>query len=136
MSNTNLFKDINNILKNSSEYSAEIIKFLKDFYGEVPKIYEVMKSHNNESVITQFIKNQSVLKENKSKLPLKVKELIALSAAVALGCIYCQDVHMKAALQLGATKAQIFETILISAMITESSKLAIGLREFEKIKDD
>ncbi len=134
MSISDFFKKMNEILNNSSEYSSEILKFLKEFYGLTPKIYEIMANYNDEMILTQFMKNQSVIKENKSRLKLKIKELIALSAAVALGCKYCQEVHMKTALQAGATKDQIFETILISSMIAESSKMAIGLRELEKLK--
>ncbi|MFX1453492.1 MAG: carboxymuconolactone decarboxylase family protein [Promethearchaeota archaeon] len=134
MSITDFLKNIDEILKKSSDYTPEILKFLNEFYGETPKVYDIIASHNQDIVLTQFIKNQSVIKETKSKLPLKIKELIALSAAVALGCSYCQEVHMKAALQVGATKDQVFETILISSMIAESSKLAVGLRELEKIK--
>ncbi|NVM04043.1 MAG: carboxymuconolactone decarboxylase family protein [Candidatus Helarchaeota archaeon] len=134
MSITDFLKNVNAILKKSSEYTPEILKFLKEFYGETPKVYEIMAKYNQDVVLAQFIKNQSIIKENKSKLPLKMKELIALSAAVALGCEYCQEVHMKAALQVGATKDQIFETILISSMIAESSKMAVSLRELEKIK--
>ena len=134
MSKTNFFQDLNKILKKSSEYSPEILKILKQLYGEIPKIYDILSNQNSEMVIAQFIKNQSITKENKSKPPLKIKELIALSAAVALKCEYCQQVHIKAALELGATKDQVFETILISGMIAESSTLAVGLREFEKIK--
>ncbi|MFX0137913.1 MAG: carboxymuconolactone decarboxylase family protein [Candidatus Hodarchaeota archaeon] len=134
MSITDFLKKVNEILKKSSDYTSEILKFLKEFYGETPKVYEIMANYNQDIVLAQFIKNQSIIKENKSKLPLKIKELIALSAAVALGCQYCQEVHMKAALQVGATKDQIFETIIISSMIAESSKMAVSLRELEKIK--
>ncbi|MHA1377241.1 MAG: carboxymuconolactone decarboxylase family protein [Candidatus Helarchaeota archaeon] len=134
MSKTDFFKNLNTLLKKSPEYSTEILKFLKDFYGDVPAIYKIMENHNPEMVVTQFIKNQSITKETNSKLPLKTKELIALSAAVALGCKYCQRVHMKAAIELGATKEQIFETILISGMVAETSTLAVSLRELKELK--
>jgi len=134
LAKSNFFQDLNRILKKTPEYSIEILDFLKNFYGEVPKIYEIMKDYNQEVIVTQFIKNQSIFKERKSKLTLKIKELIALSAAVALGCKHCQEVHMNAALQAGATKEQIFETILISALIAESSTLAVSLRELKKLK--
>lgn len=39
---------------------------------------------------------------------------------------------MKAAIQLGAIKVQIFEIILISEMIAETSTLALGLSTLEK----
>jgi len=134
LSKTDFFKNLNTLLKKSPEYSTEILKFLKDFYGDVPAIYKIMENHNPEMVVTQFIKNQSITKETNSKLPLKTKELIALSAAVALGCKYCQRVHMKAAIELGATKEQIFETILISGMVAETSTLAVSLRELKELK--
>ncbi len=135
MSKTSIFKEISEFLMKSSKYSSEILKFLKDFYGKIPKVYEILANNDRDvQVLTQFVKNQSIIKEKKSGLPLKTKELIAIAAAVALGCNYCQEVHMKAALELGVTKDQIIETILISAMMAESSKLAVSMREFEKLK--
>lgn len=40
-------------------------------------------------ILTHFVKNQSIIKEDRSKLSLKIKELIALAVAVALRCEFC-----------------------------------------------
>ena len=47
-------------------------------------------------------------------LPAKTKELIAIAVGHATKCPYCIDHHVKAAKKLGATEAEISETILVA----------------------
>lgn len=47
-------------------------------------------------------------------IPLKMKELIAVAVAHVTGCPYCIDVHVKRCKELGGTKEEILEAILIA----------------------
>ncbi|WP_261303639.1 carboxymuconolactone decarboxylase family protein [Paenibacillus andongensis] len=47
-------------------------------------------------------------------IPLKMKELIAVAVAHVTGCPYCIDVHVKKCKELGGTKEEILEAILIA----------------------
>jgi AhpD family alkylhydroperoxidase len=48
-------------------------------------------------------------------IPSKMKELIAVAVAHVTGCPYCIDVHVKKCKELGVTKEEIFDAILIAA---------------------
>ncbi len=47
-------------------------------------------------------------------LPSKTKHLMAIAVAHATKCPYCIDNHVKAAVKLGATEAELNETILVA----------------------
>ncbi|KOR77013.1 alkylhydroperoxidase [Paenibacillus solani] len=47
-------------------------------------------------------------------IPLKTKELIALAVAHVTGCPYCIDVHVKKFQQLGGTREEILEAVLVA----------------------
>ena len=51
-------------------------------------------------------------------LPSKIKHLMAIAVAHATKCPYCIDNHVKAAVKLGATEAEINETILVGIALS------------------
>ncbi len=68
----------------------------------------------------------------------KTQELISLAASLVAKCDGCVDGHMKKALELGATKEEISETICIAAAInaaaiidqTDKAAARLGLNHF------
>ncbi|HYO99277.1 MAG TPA: carboxymuconolactone decarboxylase family protein [Pyrinomonadaceae bacterium] len=68
----------------------------------------------------------------------KVQELISIAASLVAKCDGCLDGHMKKALDLGATKEEISETICIAAAInaaaiidqTDRTAARLGLNHF------
>lgn len=50
-------------------------------------------------------------------LSAKQKELIALGIAVAIRCSYCTLLHVNAALQAGATREEIMETLGVAVLM-------------------
>ncbi|MNI30979.1 Alkyl hydroperoxide reductase AhpD [compost metagenome] len=46
---------------------------------------------------------------------MQTKELIAIAVAHVTGCPYCIDVHVKKFKQLGGTREEIFEAVLVAA---------------------
>jgi AhpD family alkylhydroperoxidase len=48
-------------------------------------------------------------------IPLQTKELIAVAVAHVTGCPYCIDVHVKKFKELGGTREEIFEAVLVAA---------------------
>jgi AhpD family alkylhydroperoxidase len=71
-------------------------------------------------------------------LDLKTKELIAIAASVAAKCEGCLQGHIKKALQLGLTKHEISDAIVVAvgiaaaSMVDETDKAAakLGLHHF------
>lgn len=72
-------------------------------------------------------------------LDLKTKELIAIAAAAVAKCEGCLEGHIKKALEVGATKQEISDALVIAvgvaaaAVVDMSDKAAaeLGLRHFE-----
>ena len=50
-------------------------------------------------------------------IPQKQRELIAVACAHVTQCVYCLDVHVKAAADAGATREEIAEAALIAAAL-------------------
>ncbi len=66
-------------------------------------------------------------------LDAKVQELISIAASLVAKCDGCIDGHMKKALELGATKEEISETICIAAAmidLSDHSAARLGLNHF------
>ena len=50
-------------------------------------------------------------------IPQKYRELIAVASAHITQCVYCLDVHTRAAVEAGASKAEVAESALIAAAL-------------------
>jgi AhpD family alkylhydroperoxidase len=85
-------------MQNWSETTAELSSLMRNLRGDVP---EVMKAFGGIA--------QAALAPK--ALDGKTKELIALGIAVAIRCDDCIAFHVKAALQHGATRAEITEAL-------------------------
>lgn len=59
--------------------------------------------------------NTAAMKEG--KVSAKLKEIIATASGAASQCPYCIDVHTKRAVELGATKEELAEALLVTACI-------------------
>jgi AhpD family alkylhydroperoxidase len=83
------------------EWAKELSGDLKTLRGAAP---EMMKAFSSLA--------QAAL--TPKALDAKTKELIALAIGVAVRCDDCIAFHVKAALQLGATREEIIETLAMS----------------------
>ncbi len=54
-------------------------------------------------------------------LDRKTKELIAISAALALGCKNCLEGHIKKAIEFGATRRELAETLALAVGVGAAS---------------
>jgi AhpD family alkylhydroperoxidase len=63
----------------------------------------------------------------------KVQELISIAASLVANCEGCLDGHMKKALDLGATKEEISETICIAAAINAASMIDLSDRSAARL---
>src|ERR1700746_2439794 len=60
------------------------------------------------------------------RIPRKYRELIALAVAHTTQCVYCIEVHTKAAKQVGASKEEVAEAVLLAAALRGSAAAAHG----------
>ena len=60
------------------------------------------------------------------KIPRKYRELIAIAVAHTTQCPYCIEVHTKKAKQVGASKEEVAEAVLLAAALRSSGAAAHG----------
>jgi AhpD family alkylhydroperoxidase len=60
------------------------------------------------------------------KIPRKYRELIAIAVAHTTQCVYCIEVHTKKAKQVGATKEEVAEAVLLAAALRAGGAAAHG----------
>lgn len=118
--------------KNKEETSRAISELMEKSDRSVPFVIQML-SRRPDVCISTLIESESLFK-NKGILDEKTSELIAISSAVANKGEFCIKTHMERAISLGATLEEIFQTILISSAICETSSWAYGFREFQKLE--
>ncbi|WP_239616282.1 carboxymuconolactone decarboxylase family protein [Cohnella mopanensis] len=64
---------------------------------------------------TSFLNFEKDVYHATDAVPLKTKELIAIAVAHLTGCPYCIDVHVKKYKELGGTREEMLEAILVAA---------------------
>jgi len=68
----------------------------------------------------------------KTVLDAKTKELIRLAVASVFRCRHCTESHVKAAFSAGATKQEVTEAVLLSALQAASTQLNWHKEFFEE----
>jgi AhpD family alkylhydroperoxidase len=109
----------------------EILEKIKNYFGFVPKIFQVLSE--NPPVLKAYFEKLEVMMRDESLTPL-TKEFISIGAAAALGAEHCLATHLKVARVLGATNNQLMLAILMGSLIAETDALATSLRVYEDFK--
>jgi AhpD family alkylhydroperoxidase len=60
------------------------------------------------------------------RIPHKYRELIAIAVAHTTQCVYCIDVHVKAAKKAGATREEVAEAVFLAAALRAGGAAAHG----------
>lgn len=64
-------------------------------------------------------------------IPKKYKELMTLAVALTTQCAYCLEIHKTAAIEAGATKEEISETIHVAAALRAGAAVTHGTHLLE-----
>ncbi|NSL88795.1 carboxymuconolactone decarboxylase family protein [Chitinophaga sp. Mgbs1] len=67
-------------------------------------------------------------------LPAKYRELTAIAVAVALQCPYCIEKHTVKAKELGISREELAEAVMIASAIRSGATLAYGLQTMEHFR--
>jgi AhpD family alkylhydroperoxidase len=86
----------------------------------------------NQSPLGAAYQHFSSAAKGKSVLDAKTKELLRLAIASVFRCRHCTEEHIKKALEAGATKQEITEAILISALQAAGTQMNWDREVFEK----
>lgn len=95
----------------SEEEHAGVVDIFKVFFDEAP---EMIEYYCHKPLIHLY---------QNSKLDPKVCQLIMLGICAAMGCSEGIDVHAKIAIQRGATKDEVIDTLFLAGY--EHSKIAV-----------
>lgn len=68
----------------------------------------------------------SIVGRKDGAIPQKYRELIAVAVAHTTQCVYCIEIHVKAAKKAGASKAEVAEAILLAAALRAGGAAAHG----------
>lgn len=85
----------------------------------------------SEDVGSAFLHFRNAI-HKKSVLDDKTRELIMLALACVLRCPHCTEDHIQGALDAGASKQQITETLLLTAYEGAGTQLAWQRETYEK----
>ncbi len=85
-------------MKNWPEFTKEISGHIRTLRGGVPDVMKAFAGLAQAALAPKALDN-------------KTKELLALAIAVAIRCDDCVGFHVKAALQQGASREEVMETL-------------------------
>lgn len=120
------------IEKDPPRAAAIILERVKKVYGVVPLVVQVL-ARRPDLLLPSIQLSNRVLVKPKALTP-KLAELVALSAAAALRCEFCVELHLEQALQAGASVDEVFETLTVSSMMGEAAIQALGYRKLLKLE--
>jgi AhpD family alkylhydroperoxidase len=63
-------------------------------------------------------------------IPVKYKELMALSVAFTTQCPYCIEIHSKRAREAGCSDAEVAEAVIVSAALRAGAAITHGTHAF------
>ncbi|MBD3212017.1 MAG: carboxymuconolactone decarboxylase family protein [Candidatus Lokiarchaeota archaeon] len=109
-------------MRNSKELLREIQNTMNSF-GKV-----------NPAAMEGFQKFMGASKED-GALSQKVKEIIGVALSVSKQCEWCVALHVKNALEEGATKEEIVEACLVASMMGGGPSLMFTANVLKSIKD-
>ncbi|MDY6864643.1 MAG: carboxymuconolactone decarboxylase family protein [Halobacteriota archaeon] len=124
------------IFKDKDDTVEVLLNQVEEQMGTVPMIFEEM-SKRPEIFIPNVLRDFFILRSPKA-IDLKTAELIAVASAASLKSEDCLKMHISAALKAGSTMDEIFDVIMISSLMAQTSRLSSAFKiykGFEENKD-
>jgi AhpD family alkylhydroperoxidase len=84
-----------------------------------------------------FMNLKHTAERNDGVIPVKYRELMSVAVALTTQCAYCIESHINNAVQAGATREEIAETVFIAAALRAGGAVGNGLlamRLFEEAR--
>jgi len=85
---------------------------------------------------TAFFNLKHTAERKDGVIPIKYRELMSIAVAMTTQCAYCIESHINNAVQAGATREEIAETVFIAAALRAGGAVGNGLlamRLFEEV---
>jgi len=84
-----------------------------------------------------FLNLKRTAERSDGAIPAKYRELMSIAVALTTQCAYCIEAHINNAVEAGATREEIAETVFIAASLRAGGAVGTGLlaiRLFEEAK--
>jgi 4-carboxymuconolactone decarboxylase len=120
-------KAVDEFLSHADSLSEDILADTREMLGSLPFILPVLQERP-EYFALNSLADEMVCRPG--HLSPKTAELVALAAAASTGAEYCMQVHIRAAAKEGASRDEIYDTIMISALVGKTRVLGPALRVF------
>jgi AhpD family alkylhydroperoxidase len=106
---------------------------MSDFYDrtEDRKYTSVYKKETPDILAAFAAFDNAVFAAEGRAIPLKYRELIALSVGITTQCVYCIDAHSQNAVKAGATEAELAEAAWVATAIRAGGGFAHGRLAFK-----
>ena len=119
-------KALDDFLSHADAISDDILIDTKEMLGSMPFILPVLRERPDYFVLSSLADEMICRPKHLSP---RTAELVALAAAAGSGAEYCMKVHIRAAVKEGASRDEIYDTIMIAALVGKTRVLAPALRE-------
>ncbi|MCX6691112.1 MAG: carboxymuconolactone decarboxylase family protein [Methanoregula sp.] len=117
---------LQDFLTHADTISDDILADTREMLGSMPFILPVLRERPEYFVLSSLADEMVCRPKHLSP---RTAELVALAAAAGSGAEYCMKVHIRAAAKEGASRDEIYDTILIAALVGKTRVLALALRE-------
>jgi 4-carboxymuconolactone decarboxylase len=118
-------KALDEFLVHADAISDDILADTQEMLGNIPFILPLMRERP-EYFALNALSEEMVCRPK--HLPARTAELVALAAAASAGSEPCMQVHIRAAVKEGASREEIYDTIMIAALIGKTRVLGPAFR--------
>lgn len=83
-----------------------------------------------------FLNLKYTAERSDGAIPVKYRELMSVAVALTTQCAYCIESHIKNAVEAGATKEEIAETVFIAAALRAGGAVGNGLMAMQLFEEE
>jgi 4-carboxymuconolactone decarboxylase len=118
----------------SEEHVQRVLGRVKKVYGQVPLVSEVLSKHPDMFIPYSELSSAILFKPR--FMDQKSMELAAIAAGSALGAEHCLMVHFKQAAKYGASEDEMFDAVMVGAMMAMTASQAVAYRKLIEFKEN
>lgn len=108
---------------------------MDDYQSPKDRAYTETLINSAKKEAAAFLNLKYTAERKDGAIPVKYRELMSVAVALTTQCAYCIEAHITNAVQAGATREEIAETVFIAAALRAGGAVGNGLmamRMFEE----
>ncbi|HEY3420201.1 MAG TPA: carboxymuconolactone decarboxylase family protein [Methanomassiliicoccales archaeon] len=117
----------------SEERVQRVLDRVRKVYGQIPVVSEVLSSRPD--MFIPYSELSSAILFKPKFMDQKTMELASIAAGSALGAEHCLMVHFKQASKYGASEDEMFDAVMVGAMMAMTSSQAVAYRVLAEFRD-